>query len=89
MKNLGVIEKRKISDRDIHTAFALFKNHNIVDKIEGTWTDPNTRIIIYPSILFVISSEKINEIYEITQQDEMDQQYEEIREVALTAEESE
>lgn len=87
MRNIGVIEKRKISDKDIQSAFSFFKNHNILDKIDGSWKDPNTRILIYPTILFVISNEKINEIYEMTQESDLDDSYEIEIESALTSEE--
>jgi hypothetical protein len=53
-------------------AFSYLKNFNIIDKIEGRFEDPETQIIIYPSILFIVANDKIASIYELTGEDDDD-----------------
>jgi len=64
MINLGVINK-KPSDRELIDSLRQLANHNIIGKFKGSWEDPNTGLIIYPSILFVVTNEKISRIYEM------------------------
>ncbi|HPZ07052.1 MAG TPA: DUF4194 domain-containing protein [Candidatus Eremiobacteraeota bacterium] len=64
MLNIGLINK-KPSGRDLMDSFKQLSNHNITAKIDGSWEDGNTGLIIYPSILFVVTNEKISRIYEI------------------------
>lgn len=68
MINLGLVSK-KPSDKDIMASFSLFKNFNIIDKVEGRFEDPETQIIVYPSILFIVTNDKISSIYEMTKED--------------------
>jgi len=65
MINIGVINK-KISNKDLVEAFSFLRRFNIIDKVEGDFTDPETSIIIYPSILFIVTNDKISEIYDMT-----------------------
>ncbi len=64
MLNMGLINK-KPSDKDLIDSFRQLSNHNITAKIDGSWEDGNTGLIIYPSILFVLTNEKISRIYEM------------------------
>ena len=59
---LGLIDRR-ITDTLLADSFAILKDFNIIDKLDGSWTDPEARILIYPTILFVISNERINFLY--------------------------
>lgn len=64
MISLNIISK-KPSDKDITGALSLLRSFNILDKLEGRFEDPETMIIIYPSILFIVTNEKIANIYSI------------------------
>ena len=57
--------KRKPSDREIAEALRLLANHNLIQRISGPWEGADTKILILPSILFVVSNEKISRIYEL------------------------
>jgi hypothetical protein len=59
------IFKRKPSDREISDGLRLLANHNIIQKISGNWENADTKIMILPSILFVVSNEKISRIHEL------------------------
>ncbi len=73
MINLGLTDK-KPSNKDLIDAFGALRRHQIIDRLDSDVTQPETGIIIYPSILFVVTNEKINEIYELAEayQEEMD-----------------
>lgn len=64
MINLGLINK-KPSDRDMVSAFSLLKNFNIIDKLDGRFENPETQVIIYPSILFIVTNDKISSVFDL------------------------
>lgn len=64
MINLGLTDK-KPSNKDLINAFGALSRYQIIDRLESDVTQPETGIIIYPSILFVVTNEKISEIYEL------------------------
>ncbi len=66
MINLGLTDK-KPSNKDLIDAFGALRKHQIIDRLDSDVTQPETGIIIYPSILFVVTNEKINEIYELVE----------------------
>ncbi len=63
MITLGVVP-RKPSDRDLADGLRQLAHHNIIEKLEGPWEKADTKLLILPSILFVITNEKISRIYE-------------------------
>jgi hypothetical protein len=66
MLNMGLINK-KPSDKELIDSLRQLSGHNITGKVDGSWEDVNTRLIIYPSILFVVTNEKISRIYEMAE----------------------
>ncbi len=63
MFHLGLLNK-KPSDKILRESLSILKSYSIIEKIEGPWTSPETPIIIYPSILFLVTNERINELYQ-------------------------
>lgn len=63
LKNIGVYDK-KPNDKSWEEAFKKLKHFNIVDKLDGSWNSPDTQLIIYPSVIFVATDERVNEIYD-------------------------
>ena len=55
---IGAFNK-KPSDMDIKTALSNLAKFNIIQKVDGKFEDPETKIIIFPSILFAVTNEKI------------------------------
>lgn len=53
---------KKPSDNEIKTALSNLINFNIIQKVDGILEKPETKIIILPSILFVITNEKITSL---------------------------
>ena len=56
--DVGAFNK-KPSDMDIKTALSNLAKLNIIQKVDGKFEDPETKIIIFPSILFAVTNEKI------------------------------
>lgn len=75
---------KKPADIEIRTALSNLINFNIIQKIDGVLEKPETKIIILPSILFVLTNEKItslnNSIKNIEEIEEIEEEYEEVRE---------
>ena len=67
--SLGAV-KKKPSNQAIHTALRMLAQFRIIDKFEGLWEDAGTRIMILPSILFVVSSEQISNMEKLIEPDE-------------------
>lgn len=59
------IFRKKPADREISESLRLLSNHNIIQKISGSWEDADTKILILPSILFVVSNERISRIHDL------------------------
>lgn len=64
MFHLGLLDK-KPSDKALRDAFSFLRGINIIDRLEGGWTNPETRLVIYPSIIFLVTNDKINSLFEI------------------------
>lgn len=58
LRDLGVYAK-KPNDLDIRTSLSKLIQFNIIQKIEGALENPETKIVILPSILFAVTNEKI------------------------------
>lgn len=57
LRERGVVEKKYLRD-----AFALFKRFSLVEVLDGDVTHPETRFLIYPSVLFAVRAEALAEL---------------------------
>lgn len=64
LMSIGAV-KKKPSDKDITDALRMLERYNIVTKLDGKWSDPDTQLIIYPTILFVMTNAKINDLHDL------------------------
>lgn len=55
---IGVIDK-KMPDRALRDGINLLTNFRIVERLDGPAHEPETRLIIYPSILLAIDNQRI------------------------------
>ena len=62
MFHLGLLDK-KPADKLLREGLGALKSYNIIAKLDGGWTNPQTRLVIYPAILFLVTNEKISELY--------------------------
>lgn len=79
MISLGLV-KRKPSDKELIEALRQLAYHHIIEKIEGSWELVDTKLLILPSILFVVTNEKISRMYESLAGDEGEEQYDDLEE---------
>jgi hypothetical protein len=64
MFHLGLLEK-KPSDKAMRDSLSFLRGVNIIDRLEGGWTGPETRLVIYPAIIFLVTNDKINSLFEL------------------------
>ncbi len=64
MFHLGLTEK-KPTDKSLRESLAFLKNINIIDKIGGAWTNADTRLIVFPSIIFLVTNDKISSLFQL------------------------
>lgn len=62
LNEIGAYDKRKPAQSEIRNALRTISRFNLIQKIDGVYENPETKIIILPSILFVISAENITKI---------------------------
>lgn len=62
--------KKKPSDKDLESSLRQIAKYNIISKQVGPWSNAETKIIIYPSILFIMTDGKINELAGFINSDE-------------------
>lgn len=93
INEIGAYDKKKPSGQEIKTALRTIAKFNIIQKIEGQYENPNTKIIILPSILFCITADtitKLNDnINEIAKAEENLKQDEENKEDTMIGEDVE
>lgn len=67
---LGILDK-KPAMKELGDTLRLMSGFNLVNRIEGgKWEAPETRLMILPSILFVIPNEKISLLNDLTETQE-------------------
>jgi hypothetical protein len=66
---LGLV-KKKPSDKDLADALRQLAFHNVIQKLEGSWEEAECKILILPSILFIVTNERISRIHEMMDSDE-------------------
>lgn len=61
---LKIDSKSNIDKTSLKEAFRVFKRYNLISTIDSDITKPEARIKIYSSILFAVSSDNINDLYD-------------------------
>ncbi len=62
LNEIGAYDKKKPSLHEIRQALGTIAKFNLIQKIDGKYENPETKIIILPSILFAITAESITKI---------------------------
>ena len=62
LNEIGAYDKKKPTAQELKTGLRTIANYHIIQKIDGAYEDPETKIIILPSILFAITVENITKI---------------------------
>ena len=69
MMTLGAIQK-KIPNNTLRDSLRKIASYMVIQKKSGNWYDPDTIILIQPSILFIVSNEQLTNIQKIADVDE-------------------
>lgn len=88
LNEIGAYDKKRPSLIEIKTALRTIARFNIIQKIDGVYENPETNLIILPSILFAINAESIAKINENIREskDETEEEIEEMEEEELETE---
>ena len=62
---INVKNKNYLDRIALRNALSRFERYNLISRKEFDVSDPETRIIIYPSITFAMTQSSINEIYDV------------------------
>jgi len=85
MITLGLM-KKKPSDKDLIEALRQLDNYHVIQRIAGAWEEADSKLLILPSILFIVTNERIAKLAEMfTANDEATEA--EAMEAAVAAEE--
>lgn len=71
MITLGAIPK-KPSNAEMEKSLRALKKYNLIRKVDGPWSDAHTRMLILPSILFIVTNEQISNLSELVKIKEKD-----------------
>jgi hypothetical protein len=64
MITLGLV-KKKPSDKDLIEAFRQLDYYRVIQRIAGAWEEAEAKLLILPSILFVVTNERISKLVEM------------------------
>ena len=70
----GLIRDKKPSAVAMASCYRFLENHNIINRVQGDFTDRTFTFYINPSILYVIEMDKINAIFEEIERIGMEQE---------------
>ena len=57
--------QNKLDKTTLRNTMGYFKRYHLVQNLDSDMANPDTRIIIYPSILFAVSNTSLDEMYQI------------------------
>ena len=69
MLSLGVI-KRKPANLTLRDSLRTLNRFRIVEKVDGPWENADTRLLILPAILFIVTNERISNMYQLIDEEE-------------------
>ena len=75
MLSVGVF-KKKPSAKDMESVLRKLSQYRVIDKGTGLWSQADTKLIIYPTILFILTDAKINELLGLITSDDEEYDHE-------------
>ena len=60
MNALGLLQKGKTTAKERQEAQATLSRYQIITKLDGAWNKDGNRLLIYPSILFILPNSEIH-----------------------------
>ena len=67
---LGSI-RRKPANAQLHASLRTLAHFRILEKLDGAWEDAQTRLLILPTILFIVTNEQISNLDRLLDTDSM------------------
>lgn len=68
MISLGVI-KKKPANQVMRDSLRTLNRFRIVEKPEGSWEDADTKLLILPTTLFIVTNERIGNMYRLLEEE--------------------
>jgi len=68
--------KKKPSAKDMESVLRKLSQYRVIDKGTGLWSQADTKLIIYPTILFILTDAKINELLGLITSDDEEYDHE-------------
>ena len=68
MISIGAL-KRKPPNAALHDSLRTLHHFRILEKMEGSWESAETRLLILPVILFIVSNEQISNMHRLLEED--------------------
>lgn len=69
MLSLGVI-KKKPSNLALRDSLRMLNRFRVIEKSEGSWEAADTRLLILPTILFIVTNERISNMYKLIDEEQ-------------------
>ena len=69
MISLGVI-RRKPANLTLRDSLRTLNRFRIVEKVDGPWENADTRLLFLPTILFIVTNERISNMYQLIDDEE-------------------
>ena len=69
MLSLGVT-KRKPANLTLRDSLRTLNRFRIGEKVDGPWENADTRLLILPTILFIVTNERISNMYQLIDEEE-------------------
>jgi hypothetical protein len=66
MVSIGAIRK-KPANIALHESLRMLHHFRIVEKMDGPWENADTRLLILPVILFIVSNEQISNMHKLVE----------------------
>ena len=64
MLSLGVM-KKKPSNITLRDSLRMLNRFRIIEKVDGLWEAADTKLLILPTILFIVTNERISNMYQL------------------------
>lgn len=55
---------KKPPDKSVAEALSTLREFNLIERLDGEWSHPETQLVIYPSVLLAVNDEQIRQLYE-------------------------
>ena len=54
----------------LRDSLRILQRFRIIEKVEGAWEAADTRLLILPTILFIVTNERISNMYQLIDEEE-------------------